>query len=110
MRTMCGIVITRLGSRTRHGNLRRHLGRAAARLRLPLEIRLVVQARNPEHEANQEEEQEHGYRDDFRRKAEGWRERVDGLVANDAVDMPVLAQPGANIAHEAHEPGEGDGD
>ena len=31
-------------------------------------------------------------------------------VPHDAVDVPVLAEPGAHVAHETHQPGEGDGD
>src|SRR6266850_6584246 len=74
---------------------------------LRLEIGLVVQARDPEDEADQEEEQEDGHRDNPRRETNGGRERVDRGVPNDAVDVPMLAKPGANVAHEPHEPGEG---
>ena len=41
-----------------------------------LEIWTIVQARDPEHEANQGEEQQHGHRDDLRREAERRREGV----------------------------------
>src|SRR5262245_57722191 len=70
----------------------------------------VVQARDPEDDADEKEELEHGERHDFRREAERGRERVHRRVAHDAVDVPVLAEPGPDIAHESHEPGEGDRD
>ena len=68
--------------------------------------RLVIQNTKPIRRKNSE----HGHRDDLRREAEGGRERVGRGVPNDAVDMPMLAEPGANVAHESHEPGEGDRD
>src|SRR6476661_1831038 len=85
-------------------------GRIASRALSPNKIWPVVQARDPEHEPDQEEESEHGHRDDLRREAKGWRKRVHRGVPNDTVDMPVLAEPGANVAHQPHEPREGDRD
>src|SRR5688572_8148291 len=85
-------------------------GKTASQPLTSIEIGPVVQARDPEHKADQEKEQEHGHRDDLRREAKRGRERVGRAVPNDAVDMPVLAEPRANVAHEPHEPGEGDRD
>src|SRR6266542_1795413 len=85
-------------------------GKTASRALTSLEIGAVVQARDPEYEADQEEELEHGHRNDFRREAERRREGVRRVVAHDAVDMPMLAEAGANVAHQSHEPGEGDRD
>src|SRR5258708_29510299 len=85
-------------------------GKSTSQALTPIEIGPVVQAGDPEHDADQDEEQKHGHRDDLRREAKSGRERVDRIVPNDAVDMPVLAEPGANVAHEPHEPGEGDRD
>ena len=70
----------------------------------------VVQARDPEDEADQEEEREHGRRHHLRGKAKGGGEGVRRVVTNDAVDMPVLAKPGAHVAHQPHQPGERDRD
>ena len=33
--------------------------------------------------------------------------KASGVVANDAVNVPMLAKPGADVAHESHEPGKG---
>src|SRR6266542_4138735 len=85
-------------------------GKTASRALTSLEIGAVVQARDPEYEADQEEEPEHGPRNDLRREAERRREGVRRVVAHDAVDMPMLAEAGANVAHQSHEPGEGDRD
>src|SRR5258708_10087750 len=85
-------------------------GKSTSQALTPIEIGPVVQAGDPEHDADQDEEQKHGHRDDLRREAQGGRERVDRIVPNDAVAMPGLADPGANVAHEPHEPGEGDRD
>src|SRR4030095_1554040 len=95
-----------------HGERRRDRAGAfaVAGLGLPYEVGLVVQARDPEHEADQEEEQEHRRRDHLRREAKCGRERVGRGVPNDAIDVPMLTEPGANVAHEPHEPGEGDRD
>src|SRR6476660_9933244 len=85
-------------------------GRIYSQALTSLVIGSVVQARDPEHNTDQEEEREHGHRDDLRRKAKRRRERVNRLVADDAVDMPVLAEPGTHVAHEPHEPRERDRD
>src|SRR6186713_2757145 len=71
----------------------------------PLEVGPVMQARNPEHDTDQQEEQEDRHRDDLRREAQRRGERVGRSIPNDTVDMPVLAEPGANVPHESHEPG-----
>src|SRR3954469_8430569 len=100
------------------GRVRGELRRALVRRGAPrpgatgprLEIGPVVEARDPEHDADQQEEREHGRRAGPRGKAERGGEGVYGLAPDDAVDMPVLAEPRSNIAHEAHQPGEGDGD
>src|SRR4030095_15673116 len=63
-----------------------------------------------EHEADQAQEKENVDGDYLRRKADGWRERVHRSVPNDAVDVPMLAEARANVAHEPHEPGKSDRD
>ena len=57
-----------------------------------LEVGPVVQAGDPEDDADQEEEEEHRRRHDLRREAERRREGVGRAVADDAVDVPVLAE------------------
>ncbi len=75
-----------------------------------IEIRPVVQAGKPEDESNQDEENKHRHRDDLRREAEGGCKGVGRGVTNDTVDVPVLAEPGPDVAHQPHQPGEGDRD
>jgi hypothetical protein len=76
--------------------------------RSPHEIGFVVQARDPEHEADQAEEEENGHRDKPASQAMVGVNASTGRVPNDTVDVPMLAEPGANVAHESHKPGEGD--
>src|SRR5215204_3403317 len=101
------LLTSRYALRGCHRELRRSLAGAFAKAG-PLEIGAVVEARQPEHEADQQEENEHGHRNDLRRKAERGRERVGRPVANDAVDVPMLAKPRSNVAHESHQPRERD--
>src|ERR1700693_4205777 len=69
---------------------------------------LLPKASQPEDKEDQVEEDCGDYRDHVRGVSEGRGHGINGGVAHDPIDMPVLADSRSGKAHEPHEPREGD--